>query len=195
MGLLGPGNCDIKALRHTSIWPTRNGAQHRFCPTHTLLFLGYDEGYLLDEEGWYSITPEVIAAQIAEWCRCDVVLDAASAVTQSPLRGPENAVCSIFPPVHPYVVIFYLTPSQVIALDTSPTRLVLTCHNAALYGLAAQIEFVLAEFRTFTHCLRTPHPQLVHRPTPGAVPEYSLAQTQPESVTELFRLSRLLSQC
>jgi hypothetical protein len=36
----------------------------------------YFSGY--DEEGWYSVTPEAIAMQIAERChgRCDVVLDA-----------------------------------------------------------------------------------------------------------------------
>ena len=33
-------------------------------------------GCLLDEEGWYSVTPELIANQIAERCRCDTVLDA-----------------------------------------------------------------------------------------------------------------------
>ncbi|SRR6266702_2391157 len=37
----------------------------------------------------------------------------------------------------------------VIALDTSPTRLALARHNAALHGLAARIEFVLADFRSF----------------------------------------------
>jgi trimethylguanosine synthase len=42
----------------------------------TRYFSRYDEGCLLDEEGWYSVTPEAIAAQIAERCRCDVVLDA-----------------------------------------------------------------------------------------------------------------------
>lgn len=38
----------------------------------------YDKppGCLLDEAGWYSVTPERIANQIAERCRCDVVLDA-----------------------------------------------------------------------------------------------------------------------
>jgi trimethylguanosine synthase len=39
-------------------------------------FTLYDHGCLLDEEGWYSVTPERIADQIAERCRCDVVLDA-----------------------------------------------------------------------------------------------------------------------
>lgn len=36
----------------------------------------YSEGCLLDEEGWYSVTPELIADQIAERCRCDTILDA-----------------------------------------------------------------------------------------------------------------------
>ena len=36
----------------------------------------YDEGCLLDEEGWYSVTPERVADQIAERCRCDTILDA-----------------------------------------------------------------------------------------------------------------------
>jgi trimethylguanosine synthase len=33
-------------------------------------------GCLLDEEGWYSVTPERVANQIAERCRCDTILDA-----------------------------------------------------------------------------------------------------------------------
>lgn len=36
----------------------------------------YKQGCLLDEEGWYSVTPEAIANVIAERCRCDVVVDA-----------------------------------------------------------------------------------------------------------------------
>jgi trimethylguanosine synthase len=33
-------------------------------------------GCLLDEEGWYSITPEAIANHIAERCRSDTIIDA-----------------------------------------------------------------------------------------------------------------------
>lgn len=36
----------------------------------------YSQGCLLDDEGWYSVTPELIANQIAERCRCDTILDA-----------------------------------------------------------------------------------------------------------------------
>merc|ERR1740129_2322434 len=39
------------------------------------LFSKFDEGIKLDEEGWYSVTPEKIAEHIAERCRCDVIVD------------------------------------------------------------------------------------------------------------------------
>ena len=39
-------------------------------------FSRYYEGCLLDEEGWYSVTPELIANHIADRCRCDTILDA-----------------------------------------------------------------------------------------------------------------------
>lgn len=42
-----------------------------------LYFPRYDElPIILDETGWYSVTPQPIAAHIADRCRCDVVIDA-----------------------------------------------------------------------------------------------------------------------
>jgi trimethylguanosine synthase len=99
-GLLGPGN---EAYDATGLVPFYTDAAQ--VPTHlqkcayrsftvhgcqgspligantdfaqrTRYFSRYDEGCLFDEEGWYSVTPEAIAVQIAERCRCDVVLDA-----------------------------------------------------------------------------------------------------------------------
>lgn len=40
------------------------------------LFSLFDYGVQLDRQSWYSVTPERIAQQIAERCRCDVVVDA-----------------------------------------------------------------------------------------------------------------------
>ncbi|VDP45025.1 unnamed protein product [Soboliphyme baturini] len=40
------------------------------------LFSKFDDGILMDEEGWYSVTPERISEHIAERCQCDVVMDA-----------------------------------------------------------------------------------------------------------------------
>ncbi|KAI9439491.1 RNA cap guanine-N2 methyltransferase-domain-containing protein [Lactarius psammicola] len=201
-GLLGPGN---EAYDATGLVPFYTDAAQ--VPTHlqkyfaqrTRYFSRYDEGCLLDEEGWYSVTPEAIATQIAERCRCDVVLDAFCGVG-------GNAIA------------FARTCERVIALDTSPTRLALARHNAALHGLAARIEFVLADFRTFAARIPNPAPLSPSAlPHPGAsspparkidvvflsppwggpeylsAPEYHLASTQPEPASELFRLARLLT--
>ncbi|KAF9260271.1 hypothetical protein L218DRAFT_962730 [Marasmius fiardii PR-910] len=87
-------------------------------------------GCLLDEEGWYSVTPELIADQIAERCRCDTILDAFCG-------AGGNAIA------------FAKTCQRVIALDTSSTRLALARHNAQIYGVAQHIEFNLTDYITF----------------------------------------------
>ena len=51
--------------------------------------------------------------------------------------------------MHPLTSTTYLAPPTVIALDISPVRLALARHNAALYGVADRIEFILADFTTF----------------------------------------------
>jgi hypothetical protein len=40
------------------------------------LFSLFDKGIKMDYEGWYSVTPEIIAKNIAEKCKCDVIIDA-----------------------------------------------------------------------------------------------------------------------
>ncbi|KAG6898634.1 hypothetical protein C0993_005471, partial [Termitomyces sp. T159_Od127] len=96
-------------------------------------------GCLLDKEGWYSVTPELIADQIAERCRCDTILDAFCGVG-------GNAIA------------FAKTCQRVIALDTSPVRLALARHNAQIYGVADRIEFILADYIAFAKAhLNLPH--------------------------------------
>ncbi|KAN0129366.1 S-adenosyl-L-methionine-dependent methyltransferase [Lactarius tabidus] len=195
-GLLGPEN---EAYDATGLVPFYTDAAQvpahlqKYFAQRTRYFSRYDEGCLLDEEGWYSVTPEAIATQIAERCRCDVVLDAFCGVG-------GNAIA------------FARTCERVIALDTSPTRLALARHNAALHGLSSRIEFVLADFRSFaarilnaTSSSPSASSSLARKidvvflsppwggPEYLSGPEYHLARTQPEPASELFRLARLLT--
>ncbi|KAF9645621.1 S-adenosyl-L-methionine-dependent methyltransferase [Thelephora ganbajun] len=94
----------------------------------------YDQGCLLDRVGWYSVTPELIANQIAERCRCDTIVDAFCGVG-------GNAIA------------FAQTCEHVIAIDNDETRLRLARHNAAIYGVADRIEFVLDDFIQFAKTL------------------------------------------
>ncbi|KAG6852997.1 hypothetical protein C0991_007679 [Blastosporella zonata] len=154
-------------------------------------------GCLLDEEGWYSVTPELVADQIAERCRCDTILDAFCGVG-------GNAIA------------FAKTCQRVIALDTSPTRLALARHNAQIYGVADRIEFILSDYISFAKTYTAlPHTQrarnidvvflsppwggpsylsgLSDTPPLGGEeehPSYSLQSIQPIHGSELFELSR-----
>ncbi|THU80544.1 hypothetical protein K435DRAFT_972729 [Dendrothele bispora CBS 962.96] len=93
-------------------------------------------GCLLDEEGWYSVTPEAVARRIAERCRCDTIIDAFCGVGGNAIQ-------------------FALTCNRVITFDTSLERLQLARHNAMIYGVEGRIEFVLGDFvswaRSFVH--------------------------------------------
>ena len=67
----------------------------------------YDEGHLLDCVGWYSVTPERIANQIAnqitERCRCETIVDAFCGMG-------GNAI------------VFTQTCERIIAIDNDKTR-------------------------------------------------------------------------
>ncbi|GAA6058320.1 hypothetical protein JCM3770_003614 [Rhodotorula araucariae] len=91
------------------------------------LFSLYDEGCEMDREGWFSVTPENIAAQIAERCRSGVIVDAFCGVGGNAIQ-------------------FAFTCERVIALDTSPVRLACAAHNARIYGVADRITFVLGDW-------------------------------------------------
>ncbi|KAJ7132163.1 S-adenosyl-L-methionine-dependent methyltransferase [Mycena epipterygia] len=163
-------------------------------------------GCLLDEEGWYSITPELVADRIAERCRCDTILDAFCGVG-------GNAIA------------FAKTCERVIALDISPTRLALARHNAQIYGVADRIEFILTDYISFANsylsCSKSsprridvvflsppwggpgylagdtrPSSPTKPEPAPEAEathPSYTLASIQPVHGAELFQLSRRIT--
>jgi len=82
------------------------------------------------------VTPERVANQIAERCRCDVVVDAFCGVG-------GNAIA------------FARTCERVIAIDNSPVRLALARHNAVIYGVHDRIEFILADFPSWARSFQT----------------------------------------
>ncbi|KAH0836894.1 RNA cap guanine-N2 methyltransferase-domain-containing protein [Lanmaoa asiatica] len=138
----------------------------------------YEEGCLLDEEGWYSVTPELIATQIAERCRCDTILDAFCGVGGNAIAFAKTCehgmkVLNLF---HPYLTRI---PLKVIALDISPVRLALARHNAVIYGVADRIEFILADYISFAHAyISRPsgrrHIDVVFLSPPWGGPDYIL---------------------
>ena len=91
------------------------------------LFSKYDEGVKLDQESWYSVTPEKIAEHIADRCRCDVIVDGFCGVGGNAIQ-------------------FAFTCERVIAIDIDPAKIELARHNAAVYGVQDRIEFIVGDF-------------------------------------------------
>jgi trimethylguanosine synthase len=99
------------------------------------LFSRFDQGIILDREGWYSVTPEVIAEHIASRCAGRVLVDAFCGVGGNTIQ-------------------FARACDRVIAVDIDPNRLLIARHNCWVYGVAHKVEFVLADFTRIFSSLR-----------------------------------------
>lgn len=178
------------------------------------IFSLYDEGCLLDEEGWYSATPELIADHIAHRCRCDTILDAFCGVGGNTIAFAKTCEHGMYV-VNPSRPRLTRALSTVIALDISPVRLALAKHNAVIYGVADRIEFILADYISFANAYisrppgKRPIDVVFHSPpwggpdylsrgqthvSPERHPEYSLANVKPVHGADLFHLSRKITQ-
>ncbi|KAI9921626.1 hypothetical protein PsorP6_000771 [Peronosclerospora sorghi] len=96
----------------------------KFYMQRHLLFEKFEDGIQLDHESWYSVTPQVIAEHIASRLSCDVVVD--------PFAGCGGNVIQLA-----------RTCKQVIAIDIDPEKIRMAKHNAYLYGVAHQIEWIV----------------------------------------------------
>ncbi|KAF9205675.1 Trimethylguanosine synthase [Haplosporangium sp. Z 27] len=89
----------------------------------------FDQGIKMDKEGWYSVTPEKIAAHIAQRCASDIIIDAFCGVGGNAIQ-------------------FAFTCHRVIAIDIDPVRLMCARHNAKIYGVEDRIEFICGDYMT-----------------------------------------------
>ena len=115
------------------------------------LFSRYDEGIKMDEEAWFSVTPERIAKHIAKRCQCDLIIDAFCGVGGNAIQ-------------------FALTCERVIAIDIDPVKIEHARHNAIIYGVADRIEFIIGDYMTLAPTLRA---DVVFLSPPWGGPSYS----------------------
>lgn len=60
------------------------------------LFSKFDKGIEMDEEGWFSVTPEAIAEHHASHCSADdVVIDCFTGVGGNSIQFAQRYICSI----------------------------------------------------------------------------------------------------
>lgn len=97
----------------------------------------FDEGIQIDEEGWYSVTPEVIAAHIAQEA-LSIVLTGC----EGEGRESNTVVLDAFCGVGGNTIQFAKCFDRVIAVDLDACRLEMARNNAQVYGVADRIQFI-----------------------------------------------------
>ncbi|KAK1604470.1 hypothetical protein QYE76_028143 [Lolium multiflorum] len=145
--------------------PAAAAAAGKYWTHRHSLFSLYDRGVRMDAEGWYSATPEAIAAaQAARASPAGLVVDAFAGVggnSIQPLRSPGNPVAGIS---------VSCRGCYVIAVEIDPRKVELARHNARIYGVEDMIEFVVGDFFRLAPSLKA---DLVFLSPPWGGPSYS----------------------
>ncbi|KAF0921409.1 hypothetical protein E2562_006976 [Oryza meyeriana var. granulata] len=87
------------------------------------LFSLFDSGIKMDEEGWFSVTPELIAKHHASRVGVGVVIDCFTGVGGNAIH-------------------FATKCKHVIAIDIDPQKIDFAQHNATVYGVNDHIDFI-----------------------------------------------------
>ncbi|XP_065185203.1 trimethylguanosine synthase-like [Sycon ciliatum] len=151
---------------------------NKFWSQRYRFFSRFDDGIELDDESWYSVTPEKIAEHIAERCQCDLVVDAFCGAGGNTIQ-------------------FAFTCERVIAIDIDPVKIEYARHNAAVYGVEDRIEFIVGDVFDILPNLKA---DVVFFSPPWGGPaylnadEYDLFKMLPVDVTRLFAMSSQITK-
>ncbi|XP_039043820.1 uncharacterized protein LOC120183120 isoform X2 [Hibiscus syriacus] len=116
-----------------------------------LLFSRFNDGIEMDEEGWFSVTPELIARHHASRCGSGIVVDSFTGVGGNAIQLAQRS-------------------AHVIAIDIDPKKIDYAYHNAAVYGVIDHIDFVIGDFFTLAPKLKA---DTVFLSPPWGGPDYA----------------------
>uniref|UniRef100_A0A0D3FJG8 Trimethylguanosine synthase n=1 Tax=Oryza barthii TaxID=65489 RepID=A0A0D3FJG8_9ORYZ len=91
------------------------------------LFSLFDSGIKMDEEGWFSVTPELIAKHHASRVGAGIVIDCFTGVGGNAIHFANKC-------------------RHVIAIDIDPQKIDCAQHNATVYGVHDHIDFIRGDF-------------------------------------------------
>ncbi|KAI3939019.1 hypothetical protein MKW92_008869 [Papaver armeniacum] len=143
------------------------------------LFSLYDEGIQMDEEGWYSVTPEEIAIKHAEKAAAGggVIIDCFSGVGGNSIQFAKKC-------------------SNVIAIDINPQKVALANSNAKIYGVEEYIDFVVGDFFQLASSLEGDVVFLTPPwggPTYTTVEKFTLDLLQPKDGYSIFQAAQKIT--
>ncbi|XP_051134631.1 uncharacterized protein LOC127253878 [Andrographis paniculata] len=116
-----------------------------------LLFSKFDYGIRMDEEGWFSVTPESLAKHHAA-------------------QSNDGSIVDFFTGVGGNAIQFARRCKHVIAVDIDPKKIEFARHNASLYGVDSNIDFINGDSFSLAAKLKA---DTVFMSPPWGGPDYS----------------------
>nr|QXT50432.1 trimethylguanosine synthase 1-like protein [Lupinus angustifolius] len=120
-----------------------------------ILFSRFDDGVKMDEEGWFSVTPETIARYQTERCASGTIIDCFTGVGGNAIQFAQWC-------------------KHVIAIDIDPLKIDYARHNAAIYEVDDQIDFIMSDFFLLAPKLKA---DTVFLSPPWGGPDYTKVKT------------------
>lgn len=114
------------------------------------LFSRFDRGAILDEEGWFSVTPEILAKHHAARSGTGTVIDCFTGMGGNAIQFAERS-------------------NHVIAIDINPKKIEYARHNAKIYGVDDRIDFITGDFFQLAPSLKA---DVVFLSPPWGGPDY-----------------------
>ncbi|KAF9606365.1 hypothetical protein IFM89_025033 [Coptis chinensis] len=154
---------DYKAEFHFEEMPQEfpHGITKYWCQRYSL-FSKFDDGIKMDEEGWFSVTPEPIARHHATRCGGGTVVDSFTGVGGNAIQLAKG------------IKVATLLGNHVIAVDIDPLRIGYAQHNAAIYGVDGNIDFIMGDFFQLAPKMKA---DTVFLSPPWGGPDYAKVQT------------------
>ncbi|KAL6572388.1 hypothetical protein OROMI_013346 [Orobanche minor] len=109
-----------------------------------LLFSRFDYGIKMDEEGWFSVTPEPLAKHHAVRCGNGAIVDFFTGVGGNAIQFAQWG------------------SKHVIAIDIDPYKIDYARHNAAIYGVDDSIDFMKGDSFSLAPKLKIREESCIH---------------------------------
>lgn len=131
----------------------------------------FDQGIQLDQEGWYSVTPELIAEHVA--LQSLQLLQVAY-----PDRSPYSfIVLDSFCGVGGNTIQYARHFGHVVSIDNNEERLKMAKHNAKVYEVDSYMSFIVGDYwdmtESFAHATPTAVIDLIYLSPPWGGPNYT----------------------
>lgn len=139
------------------------------------LFSRFDDGIKMDEEGWYSVTPERLARHHASRCGSGIIVDCFTGVGGNAIQFAQRS-------------------KHVIAIDIDSVRIGYAQHNAVIYEVEDRIDFMIGDFFLLAPNLKA---DTVFLSPPWGGPDYVKVETydiktmlEPQDGYSLFNVAK-----